>query len=89
MRPVQRIHAAHKGYVAFGCPLRWPVGSHAADARQTALRDNGHGVGTSDHPFKLIHADPRMVEDTLRGFIAPDWPTGWISAPSRRWTRSA
>ena len=28
---------------------------------------------TSDHPFKLIHADPRMVEDTLRGFIAPDW----------------
>ena len=30
-------------------------------------------MATSDHPFKLIHADPRMVEDTLRGFIAPDW----------------
>ncbi len=35
----------------------------------------GHNgrMATSDHPFKLIHADPRMVEDTLRGFIAPDW----------------
>ena len=30
-------------------------------------------MATSDHPFKLIHADPRMVEDTLRGFVAPDW----------------
>ena len=30
-------------------------------------------MATSDHPFKLIHADPRMVEDTLRGFIAPSW----------------
>ena len=30
-------------------------------------------MATSDHPFKLIHADPRMVEDTLRGFVAPNW----------------
>ena len=30
-------------------------------------------MATSDHPFKLIHADPRMVEDVLRGFVAPDW----------------
>ena len=30
-------------------------------------------MATSDHPFKLIHADPRMVEDTLRGFVALDW----------------
>ena len=35
----------------------------------------GHNgrMATSDHPFKLIHADPRMVEDALRGFVAPDW----------------
>ncbi len=31
------------------------------------------GMATSDHPYKLIHADPRIVEDALRGFIAPDW----------------
>ena len=30
-------------------------------------------MAASDHPFKLIHADPRMVEDLLRGFVAPDW----------------
>ncbi len=30
-------------------------------------------MATSDHPFKLIHADPRMVEDVLRGFVAPSW----------------
>ena len=30
-------------------------------------------MATSDHPLKLIHADPRMVEDTLRGFVALDW----------------
>ena len=30
-------------------------------------------MATSDHPFKLIHADPRMVEDALRGFVALDW----------------
>ena len=34
---------------------------------------NMRRMATSDHPFKLIHADPRMVEDTLRGFIAPSW----------------
>ena len=41
------------------------------------FRGPSHGynrrMATSDHPFKLIRADPRMVEDTLRGFIAPDW----------------
>ena len=30
-------------------------------------------MATSDHPFKLIHAGPRMVEDVLRGFVASDW----------------
>ena len=30
-------------------------------------------MAASDHPFKLIHADPRMVEDVLRGFVAPEW----------------
>ena len=30
-------------------------------------------MATSDHPFKLIHADPRMVEDALHGFVAQDW----------------
>ena len=30
-------------------------------------------MNASDHPYKLIHADPRMLEDALRGFVAPDW----------------
>ena len=30
-------------------------------------------MNASDQPYKLIHADPRMLEDALRGFIAPDW----------------
>ena len=37
------------------------------------FRGHNERMATSDHPFKLMHADPRMVEDTLRGFIAPDW----------------
>ena len=30
-------------------------------------------MNASDQPYKLIHADPRMLEDALRGFVAPDW----------------
>ena len=30
-------------------------------------------MNASDQPYKLIHADPRTVEDALRGFVAPDW----------------
>ena len=30
-------------------------------------------MASSDHPFKVIHSDPRMVEDTLRGFVCGDW----------------
>ena len=30
-------------------------------------------MSSSDHPFKVIHADPAVVEDVVRGFLAVGW----------------
>ena len=30
-------------------------------------------MASSDTAYKLLFSQPRMVEDTLRGYVAPDW----------------
>ena len=30
-------------------------------------------MASSDPAYKLLFSQPRMVEDTLRGYVAPDW----------------
>ena len=70
-----KLPGAHRVFVVatyqWGrCPTR--IGAEVAIGRCTAPLIMGR-MATSDPAYKLLFSQPRMVEDTLRGYVAPDW----------------